>query len=314
MAKKRIEKNITPIRRNCVNIDDPEFSRKPKEGHGFIYRYHFIKNGKDYIGQTKHTVRKRLIWHTSKNIVVDKIIRSGAKFTVEILSEPKLEYLNDAEDYCITYFNTLIPNGYNQLIGCQNNPMSDPKIVKIVTEKMKRYIDTHPEEKRRRSELKKRYWKKNRDKLPERFRPQKLMCLETGKIYSSSIEASKDTGACDIQIRKASRLDRIYTTPGGMHWILYQDGYEDIRKEILEIYMEFIKDKTKVRTYKTKVALCKTPVFCKENGKRYMSINDASKDLGIAFSHLRRCVYEGKPAKGFHVSYITSDGHESGIA
>lgn len=90
-AEKRTIKKQRSIRRNCTNLDDPEFSRPPKEGHGFIYRYHFIKSGKDYIGQTVNTVKKRLQSHTSRDLLVDRMILSGAKFTVDILSEVSVD-------------------------------------------------------------------------------------------------------------------------------------------------------------------------------------------------------------------------------
>lgn len=296
----RAVKKVKRIRRNCTNLDDPEFSREPKEGCGFIYAYRFVKSGKMYIGQTRYSVKKRMMWHISKNMIVDKVIRSGAEFTMEILSETRLEYLDDAEDYCIRHFGTLYPDGYNQITGMHGSPMSDPEVVKKVTERRRETLKNNPHIAERLGEYKRLYWKDNRDKIPERFRPKRVMCLETGRIYASATEAAEDTGTIYVQVIEASKLRRNCATAGGYHWITYLEGYETMREEILQSYTAYLDDIRKCKIEKGRRTKSRATVICTETGTRFTSAGEASQRLGIALSHLRRCIASGKPAKGLH--------------
>ena len=77
------------------------FYRKPKDGHGFIYKY-TAPNGKSYIGQTINSLKTR-----AKNIISGtgykkctlfwKAIQKYGwnNFQVEILEEICIEELND---------------------------------------------------------------------------------------------------------------------------------------------------------------------------------------------------------------------------
>ena len=107
------------MRWNCTpGFGDAMMNTLPAEGHGFIYRYTF-RNGKSYIGQTVKTLRERTRNHRRKNQNVDLVIRSGAEFSIDILAEVPIDILDAVERYCIAYFDTMVPNGYNYLIGGQ---------------------------------------------------------------------------------------------------------------------------------------------------------------------------------------------------
>lgn len=98
-----------------------DLNRLPRQGYGFIYRYTF-DNGKCYIGQTIYSVNDRTYFHKKNKrsqSIVDKTIRCGKKFSIDILAEVPTEILDMAERYCIGYFKTLHPDGYNLLLGGQ---------------------------------------------------------------------------------------------------------------------------------------------------------------------------------------------------
>lgn len=127
------------VKKGCETIKETyDFDRLPKKGHGFIYIYSF-KNGRSYIGQTIQSINKRLAGHRHGSLPVDEIIKQGVDFTVDILSEPKAEFLNQAEIYCISKFGTLVPNGYNIQKGGQDAKESGVNTSVICLETKKVY-------------------------------------------------------------------------------------------------------------------------------------------------------------------------------
>lgn len=83
-----------------------------------IYKITNLVNGKSYIGQSKHILRR---WtqhrYDSKNEQLPlyrAIQKYGIEnFSFEILEECKVEELQKLEDYYINKYNTYIPKGYN---------------------------------------------------------------------------------------------------------------------------------------------------------------------------------------------------------
>lgn len=94
---------------------------------GVIYKLTF-PNGKSYIGYTTQPVRKRFDQHkydskTGGRSVLHNAIRLYGPPEISILFEANLPELLDAEVRLIDEHNTLVPNGYNVLIGGQISPM-----------------------------------------------------------------------------------------------------------------------------------------------------------------------------------------------
>lgn len=98
---------------------------------GIIYSYTNNINGKKYIGQTINP-RQRKYQHKSSAFnendkSYDSILHRAFRkygydnFTYEVLTEANtIDELNKLEIYYIEKFNTVIPNGYNILIGGKN--------------------------------------------------------------------------------------------------------------------------------------------------------------------------------------------------
>lgn len=98
------------------------FNKKPKAGHGFIYKY-TSPSGKSYIGQTKQSLWERAGGVTGKGYNKCRVFYSAIKkygfenFTVEILEETVENLLNEKEIEWIVFCNTTTPNGYNLSTG-----------------------------------------------------------------------------------------------------------------------------------------------------------------------------------------------------
>jgi group I intron endonuclease len=94
-----------------------DFIRKPKQGHGFIYRY-ISPSNKNYIGQTTKSLKERAKnngnGYKNCSVFYNAILKYGFKnFKIEILGEFKIEFLDNKEKYYINLFNSLVPFGYN---------------------------------------------------------------------------------------------------------------------------------------------------------------------------------------------------------
>jgi group I intron endonuclease len=88
-----------------------------------IYKVTNKLTGKSYIGQTTIKLKNRWAWHLDKRshcIALKKALEKYGKenFSLEeIASYSNLEDLNNAEEYYIELYNTLVPNGYNLKFG-----------------------------------------------------------------------------------------------------------------------------------------------------------------------------------------------------
>ncbi len=114
-----------------LSINSEIYYCKPKLGYGFIYRY-TSPSGKEYIGQTSGTLKKR-----AKNLISGdgykkcslfwKAIRKYGflNLKVEILEEVPLSELNKKEEFYIQKFDTLAPKGYNLTGGGEGGKKKD---------------------------------------------------------------------------------------------------------------------------------------------------------------------------------------------
>jgi len=227
MKKARTEKRQVKRKVGC-DLSDPELNRKPKDGYGFIYKYTF-KNGKCYIGQTTNSNKIRIRNHCYCNdYPVDRAIRSGAKFNVDILSEVPMEYLDDAERYCIAYFNTLVPNGYNLISGGKQFRMSDELKKRIGIKSKEYWIGMNETQ------------KKKRMTPLINSRKIKIICIETGEIYESMNEAARKNNTSAGHIHNA--IHGIRHTAGGYHWTTYSKTILQYKNEIVSYLTQFEKE------------------------------------------------------------------------
>lgn len=191
-------------------------------------------NGKKYIGMTSMSVRKRWRLHISHskhehggmyNSPLQADIRKYGEscFVHQVLTTTEdKELAMQLEDEMTITLNTLIPNGYNRIIGCHfdrksenrsgdNNPMwgkhHSEETKRKISESNKgenhhMYGKHHSEEHKKRMSLK--------------F-SKPVMCVETGVIFMNLTEASKWAG-----LKSNASISQCCTgkrkTAGGYHW------------------------------------------------------------------------------------------------
>jgi group I intron endonuclease len=165
---------------------------------GYIYIITNEINGKQYVGQTIKNVRDRWYLHccpTNKsNSALTKAIIKYGKNNFKINSieqiednnrECLLEKLNILEKCYINAFNSLVPNGYNILIGGKNTKRPINLVNKIANS-----LKGNP---RMKSWLGKKFSESHKENLSKANRFAKpLFCLENNKKYRSIANASKE--------------------------------------------------------------------------------------------------------------------------
>ena len=90
-----------------------------------IYRITNRINGKQYIGQTSRTLKRRFFEHSNnkKNSLISQAIRKYGKenFAIEQIDLCEtVEQANEREQYYVALHNTITPNGYNLTSGGQH--------------------------------------------------------------------------------------------------------------------------------------------------------------------------------------------------
>lgn len=91
--------------------------------NSLVYKITNRLNGKSYIGKTTKTLSYRWYFHSNAFghcIALQEAIQKYGKenFSVEeVACYSNLEDLDNAEEYYITWYNTLSPNGYNLTLG-----------------------------------------------------------------------------------------------------------------------------------------------------------------------------------------------------
>jgi group I intron endonuclease len=207
-----------------------------------IYKIENLINGKVYVGQSIHIFRR---WREEKQGNINEYVQSSFKkyglenFSFEVLEEIRadtreelIDKLNQREIFYIKIFDCTNPDkGYNLTFGGEgvvpteevrkrisialkgkNNPMFGKHLSKEIREKLslvsKRYWKEHPE--------------KNPMKNPENVARvaaahfKKIICVETGIVYSSLSEAVKKLNL--NQGHLSDCLNGRRKTTGGYHF------------------------------------------------------------------------------------------------
>lgn len=111
-----------------------------------------------------------------------------------------------------------------------------------------------------------------------------IRCLETGKMYESIADASRDTGINHNSIRAVARGDR--NKAGGYTWE----------------YVNPVPDKHDNRGCNQPTA---KKVRCAETGNQFVSLSDAARAVGLRNGNsIRRAIDRGGTAGGYHWGYL----------
>jgi group I intron endonuclease len=102
-----------------------------------IYKITNTVNDKIYIGQTTTTLKERFYRHCTYNeaqMLISRAIKKhgSENFSIESIYEcDNIDELNRMEEFYISHFNSLTPNGYNILRGGNNRTMREETKRKI---------------------------------------------------------------------------------------------------------------------------------------------------------------------------------------
>lgn len=183
-----------------------------------VYKVTNRINGKVYIGQTKRTLQRRWRQHCNPNCISclslhRAIMKYGSEnFTVEQIGVAcSKEELDAKEIYWIKFYDSMNPEkGYNLVLGnnqkhisneARKNKGNGMRGKKHTMETRKRMSEAHKGIKQTKESLSKSVETKRKngtyDKIAKiaplngRKSSKQVMCVETGKIYSSITEAAK---------------------------------------------------------------------------------------------------------------------------
>lgn len=203
-----------------------------------VYLHKNLKNQKVYIGQTSQSIQKR--WNNGKGYVSSPhfyaaIQKYGWDNFEHIILKEKLtaEEADYWEKYYISLYQSQQPEkGYNILSGGNEKLKeywSDENNRKNQSLKRKQYFKNHPEEikeivdrlntfeinEKHRLFMKNNYNTSFLKQINEKRKIQ-VLCIETGKVFDSLVEASKFYNISVGNI--SSVLSGKRKTAGGYHW------------------------------------------------------------------------------------------------
>lgn len=222
--------------------------------YGIIYCAYNKVNQKRYIGQTTQRLCERRAAHYTKDPdiyfhrALHKYNKDDFEWSIIDIAQSK-EELDKKEKYWIKTYKTLDPTvGYNLLPGGSNN-MPTKEQIKYARD---RFVSKYSNDPRHVRKIK------------------NIMCEETGEIFKSAAEASRQMNICHSHITEAANGK--LKTAGGYHW-------------------EWCVD----------INLYPNAIYCLELDKMYLSYNEARNEDHFSGVHLSRafqeqgspCVYAG---------------------
>ena len=182
--------------------------------YGIIYRAYNKVNGKNYIGQTIHSLEKRKKVHYSSHsncVYFHNALMKYDEFDWEwsiIDQAESAEELDNKEKYWIAYYKSF-GNGYNLTAGGRGSPSV------VITEEHKR--------KTRETMLNSMTDNYNKTRLVE---AKIVKCLETNKVYLSLSSAARDNNTDNASINRSIKTGRAVK---GLHWQLIEDPEERLK-------------------------------------------------------------------------------------
>lgn len=207
--------------------------------YGYIYKIVNLVNNKMYVGQTTQSIKRRFKKHISSSngedntYIHNAIKKYGAnKFVIyEIDSAKNQNELNNKEIYWIKKLNTKIPNGYNLTDGGDgikgyHHTKETINLLRIKSLGNKSALGKHEISKEGKENMIKAhknktscFYGKHHTNIAKSLMSNKhnkpVICIETNKIYPSSLIASKELNITN-HIGRCCNGER--KTCGGYHW------------------------------------------------------------------------------------------------
>jgi hypothetical protein len=183
-----------------------ELSEVPA-GEWFVYMYVF-PNGKRYIGQSHAGAIRYGMQCAYGTQIVRRAMRKYTGFKKYIIWHGSKDHVDEEERHFIKLFLTMQKDyGYNCESGGNNQKILSKETREKISENRKGIIPVVPPDTKARiiASIK-----------GNKYSCDKVICVETGKIYDSITYAAADTGIKRENIRKV--LKGLRHTAGGYHW------------------------------------------------------------------------------------------------
>ena len=242
-------------------------------GKGIIYMYTF-DNGKQYIGQTRTSVKKRYGQHLSNNDLLSNVMKKH-NHSVSILEITDLDKLDLAEETWIRNVNTVWPKGYNFTYGGEHTIFSESTIEKLSAQKMGEKNPQFGKCGKYNSISKPVYQYSKEGKFIKEYESMNLAQESTG-ISLKSISA-----CC---IGKPNKNGRILKSAGGYMW-RYADGDTS---DIEPISYNYSKD-VEHMVSKRRKPITATHILTGEEIE-YESACEAQRQTGISQANITACL------------------------
>lgn len=216
-----------------------------------IYSITNLSNGKRYIGQSID-ISKRWVEHKRQlklGVHINKYLQSAVNkygldnFSFSIVEETERNLLDDRERFWINALNTFAPNGYNLTLGGSGN-----------------LGWAIPEGTKEKSMI-------------------KVIRLDTMEVYNSINDTSKCTGVHSTAVSMCCRGRCSYARDkdGEIAVFAYMDEYESTKDKSL-----FVQERLDKAKYNENYCFAHSKAIVRLNdGKIYMAVKDAAKDIGI---------------------------------
>lgn len=206
--------------------------------YGYIYKIVNKINGNAYVGQTICDIKKRFREHKHASLTESTYLYNAMRkygrdnFTIEqIDTANSIDELNNKEIYWIKKLNTKTPNGYNITDGGSgvkgfHHSKETKKILKLKSTGNTNALGKHKisadgrknmilAHKDKTSSFKNKSHTLEAKKKMSISHSKKVLCIETNKIYPSSLIASQ---TLNITNKIGSCCNGKRKTCGGYHW------------------------------------------------------------------------------------------------
>lgn len=176
----------------------------------YIYCYIDTRNNLKYIGQVidyreERRQREHIDWATGDTYFDRVIHKYPFAFDYHLIDNAfTLEEANRKEIWWIAFLKTKYPNGYNLTDG--GGGSLGYAVLPETKAKISNTLMGHPVSDQTRNKI-----KDSHDKQP-------VLCIETGIIYESVMEAERQTGISHGNISKCCRNIYGYKSAGGFTW------------------------------------------------------------------------------------------------
>lgn len=232
-----------------------------------IYLITNLINGKQYVGQTIHTVQERWANHLCRKSGCTSLRRAIEKygkdsFEIHPIDDAETQAeLDEKERFWIKELNTLAPKGYNLTSGGDHV---------IFTEEVK----------------------------------NKIRLANTGRKCSEESKA-KISEALRGQWARGERKGHAISDDRRYELAKYVKEHGSWNKGLPK-ELNHLTGKPKSQATKDKISKSlRKPILCVELDKTYDSAQSASKELGIQFSNISRCLHgRSHTAGGYHWRWI----------